>query len=132
MQKLINKLLEGNRLSLITGAYSILVTILFLMPGSDIPGVEIPFIDKWVHIGLFLALSLLWTLLLDRKDLAYTKAMVLLFLLLLFYGMVIELIQHTLLPTRTADPWDVLANTIGILLGIWMGRRLGQTKGLKV
>lgn len=102
------------------------------MPGSDVPGIDIPYIDKWVHIGLFFALSVLWTLWLELGSNKPKVKKLPLFLLLLFYGMVIELIQHTLLPTRSADPWDVVANAAGILLGMWTAYRWLKAKGLKL
>ena len=103
------------------------------MPGTDVPGIiDIPYLDKWVHIGLFFALSFLWKLWLDRPSSNQSRSKVLLFFILLLYGMVIELIQHTMLPTRSADPWDIVANAVGILLGIWAATALGPKRGLKV
>ena len=103
------------------------------MPGTDVPGIiDIPYLDKWVHIGLFFVLALLWSLWMNRPAAHRPGSKLLLFFLLLVYGMVIEYIQHAMLPTRTADAWDIAANTVGILLGMWVAAKLGPKQGLKV
>ncbi len=40
------------------------------------------------------------------------------------YAPVSELIQASVLPNRSGDPWDVVADLVGVTLGWWLaGRR---------
>ena len=51
----------------------------------------------------------------DKKQLNYSKLKVL-FAFCILYGFSIEILQH-FLPYRSFDPFDMLANTVGISLG---------------
>lgn len=44
-------------------------------------------------------------------------------------GVVVELVQH-FIANREPSPADALANAIGVLLGLWLGRALRQRYGL--
>lgn len=45
-------------------------------------------------------------------------------LLLALHAPVSEVVQHTLLPGRSGDPWDVVADLTGVALGIVLARAL--------
>jgi glycopeptide antibiotics resistance protein len=40
-------------------------------------------------------------------------------LIIFFYGIIIEASQGLFFESRTADGWDIIANSVGILLG-WL------------
>ncbi|EKE87601.1 VanZ family protein [Idiomarina xiamenensis] len=83
------------------------VSALFLwqFPPSAAPA--IPHFDKLVHVSLFFILA-------ACLHYAFALPHWLAFLLLLGYGVVIELVQG-LTPSRSADGWDVLADAAGAL-----------------
>jgi VanZ family protein len=90
------------------------------LPGADVPKVNIFGIDKLVHIVLFGFCSFLWGMSLknDRSSLAFW-----LWLLgaCVGLGILVEIIQSTnWVHGRTGDIWDVVADTIGAVLGIWV------------
>jgi len=79
--------------------------------------------DKIMHIGGYFGLALLWMLWsavhkpVNQKKVGFRK----IFLVALgafLYGIFIELLQGVLTTYRTADGWDVAANTTGILLAL--------------
>jgi len=47
--------------------------------------------------------------------------------LLLFYGIMIEVVQY-FLPTRSADPYDVIADSTGIVIAILLIRLLRRCR----
>jgi VanZ family protein len=96
--------------------WTIIITILTLMPGKDLPEVHIVNFDKMAHLGVFGLLSFLYL----RWQSAGLKITVFLLLsCLIAYGGLIEIAQGTFYTDRHADIIDFLANTAGVLLG-WL------------
>ncbi|NLN25514.1 MAG: VanZ family protein [Bacteroidetes bacterium] len=99
--------------------YTILITILFFIPTSELPKVEVSGFDKWIHILLFGVLSLVWSLFFSmRRNLDSWKSMLLLGASLIVYGILIEVFQEIFTTSRAADFYDVLADIAGIILGM--------------
>jgi hypothetical protein len=48
--------------------------------------------------------------------------------LLLANAVVSELVQHFLLPHRSGDPFDSMADLVGVAVGAWLGLRAVRTK----
>lgn len=126
----IKNLLEGNLVKYIAIAFQLWVTVIMLIPTSGVAYINIPQSDKFLHIGVYLILFIVWAFTIGvdpkRKVLMWVLAV-----LLSIYGIVIELIQDKWIDTRTADIWDVLANSIGILLGMIVFYKLKQRIKLK-
>jgi VanZ family protein len=96
--------------------WTLLILAACLMPGKDVPDVAIPLADKWVHFIVFAGFSFLW-LCVPRK--VSFKTGFLLFLLSMIFGYIIELLQDSgITQGRSYDLNDVLADTIGGILGI--------------
>ncbi len=68
-------------------------------------------LDKWVHIAIFSALSFLMTLGFPNTQ----RNMI----FLVFYGVLIEILQGTLTVTRSFDLFDIVADIIGIAVGYY-------------
>ena len=123
MQNLIGRLLESKQLFTICLSYSVVVTIVFLVPANQFPSLfdfYIP-IDKLVHIFIFLVLSFLWLAYIDRV-LTNTKPIVLFLALLvcLLYGIIIEVSQELFVRSRKAEALDVLADLFGASIGLFL------------
>jgi VanZ family protein len=123
MQNLIGRLLESKQLFTICVSYSVVVTIVFLVPAKQVPSLfdfYIP-IDKLVHIFIFLVLSFLWLAYIDRV-LTNTKPIVLFLALLvcLLYGIIIEVSQELFVRSRKAEALDVLAYLFGASIGLFL------------
>jgi VanZ family protein len=98
----------------------IVIFILLVMPGSDIPAndfFELIYFDKWVHVGLFALLTLFWAYPFLKS---YTPIKVFLWVsfLALLYGVAMEYVQKYFTTTRSFDVTDMLADTTGIVLSI--------------
>lgn len=114
-------------------------TYLFLMPTDGIettPFIDIPYADKWVHMALFFGLVQLWLMPQYLRRISLSKKTAwLVVLLAVCYGIAIEIVQGNFTANRSADPWDVLADTAGAVLGLlllpWVVRRfiLPQSQG---
>jgi VanZ family protein len=110
------------RYRLIAWACLILVSFLFLLPGSALPKKDwfsYIFLDKWIHVILFAILTLLWL-----KAFSISKRVfnTIIFLMIL-YGILIELSQELFVRNRSMDFYDILADAAGVLLAVWLWRR---------
>lgn len=91
-----------------------------LISTNTITKVNIELSDKTLHTVAYFFLSVVWAIYATLSFHKISKTKIILFtsVLIFIYGMIIEVIQENFVPTRQADILDVLANTIGILLGI--------------
>ena len=102
----------------------IIILVLTGLPGSAFPHVKpIIGLDKVVHILMYATFAFLciwgyrqpYT---ERDDNYRKKALRLTCIISILYGGLTELIQETLIPTRTGSWFDLLADAIGSILGI--------------
>lgn len=97
----------------------LIISVLFFMPGSALPQNDlftIPLFDKYVHAGFF-AILVYWWRAYFRATLKYNKYV----LVLAFgYGLSVEIIQHYLIINRSFDGWDLVADTAGAAVGLFM------------
>lgn len=107
--------------------YTILLTIVALSEQSGLP--ELLWWehqDKLAHLLAYLVLGGLWGLfLLYTRETGFWKPyFVVIISASLVYGTIVEVLQHTTTTSRIADFWDVVANTVGVILGVviaWYG-----------
>lgn len=111
--------LRANFLKWICIAYSIGITVLLLFPATNVPKIEVPAFDKVGHLVVFALLVVVWALYRQSRNLTTDVKIWKVLLGAFVYGIIIEALQGLFLVSRTADGWDLLANSIGILLG-WL------------
>ncbi|HBO76381.1 MAG TPA: VanZ family protein [Marinilabiliales bacterium] len=101
-----------------------IIGYLCLTPADDFKKVpiEIPYFDKAVHFGLFLVLALIMAGLNQTRPNSFHKLAIPAFAFM--YGVFIEIVQSKFTTTRSGDWRDVLADTLGILVGIWLFKKL--------
>lgn len=103
-------------------------TLLFCLPGdrlSEAGWLEDLELDKVVHVGLFAVLVFVWCLpLLQLVEQADRRQKIFLGIAIGFiaYGVAIEFIQRDLIPYRSFDIYDIVADTIGCIIG-WVAIR---------
>ena len=115
MLKRIKKLLEDNILFLAIVA-TIIVAILSLTSVPKINlGLQIKSGDKILHILAYFTLSFVWFLAMQERMNSFAEKGRLIALLIL-YGIILEVLQGGITDYRTGDFYDVIANTIGVLL----------------
>jgi len=112
-------LLRAKTLSFISVAYTLCITFLLLFPATNVPKIDVPSSDKIGHIVLFTILVVLWTVLVFMKVKKVGMKVWWVSIGAFIYGIVIEVLQGLFFESRTADIWDVVANSAGILFG-WL------------
>ena len=75
---------------------------------------QLPFKDKLVHFIFYFVFVVLWCFGLHKTD----KIKIL--LIAVVYGIIIEILQYVLTENRTADFYDVLANSSGAFLAFFV------------
>ena len=102
----------------------IIILILTGLPGSVFPRVKPALgLDKVVHIGMYATFAFLciWGYrdqFVSKGKPYRTKALIITAVISILYGGLTELMQEYLVPTRTGDKFDFVADSIGTLLGI--------------
>ncbi len=112
------------RYNLLSVLWTIVIVVLCCIPGQAIPDasfLDIPHFDKIVHFGLYFVLAIITVKGFAVQNClqqlrAYPYIYTLLYAFIL--GTVIEFLQHNLIPFRSGDGWDMLANILGCLAGI--------------
>ena len=113
MQKLIKSLFRDNSFIIAIGI-TIAIAYLSLMRMPKVEVISFNNIDKLYHLFAYFTLSSCWLFSFYKKpSLKY-----IIILICIIYGIIIEVLQDTLTLYRTGDYNDVLANTIGIILGL--------------
>ena len=91
----------------------------FVLLWPSAPGPPLfPYADKLVHVLVFLALA--WT---GRRAALPVRPLA---VGLLAYAVASEVIQHSLLPGRSGDWTDVVADLVGATAGLVLARRPAQ------
>ena len=90
--------------------------VLLYRPGSPEPSeIELfPHLDKVAHLALFGVPAFL----IRRVTTAWWPI-----ILLAVHAPVSELVQYLWIPRRNGDPFDLLADGVGIALGVWAANR---------
>ena len=82
--------------------------------GSEI---KIPNKDKMVHFVFYFLFVVLWSFYVNFKTFNFKKVIVIL-VIAISYGILMELIQGIFTTERTADVFDVFANSAGAIAGL--------------
>jgi len=123
----LSKKLKLKLLGFIPGiVWFLVVFILLIMPGSDIPSndfFDLIYFDKWVHIGLFGFLTFFWQYPFSIANRKSIKMMLIIAILVLAYGVAMEFVQKYFTTTRTFDVTDIMADATGVIIAILIFRR---------
>ena len=125
MTRLIKKLSEPNSILSIGVIYTFLITVVLLVPTTEIPQIRVSYIDKLAHLLIHMFLSFIWLwhrFSSDKYHISVKNVFVVLFMCF-SYGVVIEAAQHWFTLSRSFDLYDIIANGFGSLLGLlsfWM------------
>jgi VanZ family protein len=114
--------------------FFIITVILLTLPGSSFPKshlFDIPFFDKWVHIGLFGMLCFLFSfpvIHFSITDLQKKYRLWTILILGITYGVLMEFVQKYWVINRSFDEMDMVADAIGCFLALivsyqWLKRK---------
>jgi len=98
--------------------YFTFISVMFFLPGSVLPKedwLSKIYFDKWVHVGFFTVLLVLW---LWAKMPAKSKAWWFI-VAAAVYGIAVEIIQYRFVPNRSFDMGDWAADMTGSFIGLW-------------
>jgi VanZ family protein len=108
----------------------ILIALLSLLPGSSLPGsflFSIPHFDKIIHCSMYALLSFV-ALIESRRTGQCFRYHFLLLLCIFLLSALIEILQATLVESRGAEWYDLLANFIGLPVGYLAFRLIGSAR----
>jgi VanZ family protein len=120
MRQRLQKLLSKNTLARL---WTVFILVLMAIPGNMLPKEEkifIPNLDKLVHATLFGTFVFLWSIYYatkKEKNNQSNSRFVLILIIACLYGVGTELMQKYLIPNRDYDIFDILADSIGAVLG---------------
>ena len=98
--------------------YTLFLIILSLIPVPDLglPKFKLFEIDKLVHFIMYCSLTILWYLASEN----FYKSNFKLLIFGIFFGFALEIFQHILPFGRYFDLGDLLANSLGVIFGIFI------------
>jgi len=106
--------------------WALLILALCSMPGRFIPSttwLEMLSFDKWVHAGIFFILVSL--LIVSVKTHQQSASLYYIyFLLAVAYGGALEIMQSTLFSERSADWYDMIANSFGCIIALLLKNKI--------
>jgi VanZ family protein len=96
--------------------WTVFVTVASLVSFNSVPKVKVIGSDKVVHFLFYLVFVIFWSL---AKKQSYFKInySLLIVIIAIVFGIIIEFLQGVLTKTRQADFYDVLANSLGAIVG---------------
>lgn len=108
--------------------YTVLILYLSLINLADTPVKELGMSDKMMHGGAYFGLGLLWMFfgLFTFKDEELFKRIIIISVISIAFGIFIEVLQDTLTSYRQLDLYDIVANSIGVILAgglVWILRK---------
>jgi len=120
VKRIKNLLVPKYLLFLVALFWTGIVSYFCLVSSNEIPTVDIPGIDKCVHIVFHFALTFFWFLFFSKQLQINTifKPLIFAVLFSFVFGIGIEISQELFTTTRSADILDVLANTTGEIIAV--------------
>jgi len=96
--------------------WTVFVTVASLVSFNSVPKVKVIGSDKVVHFLFYLVFVVLWSLTKKQTYFKINYSLLIVFVAIVF-GIIIEILQGVLTKTRQADFYDVLANSLGAIVG---------------
>lgn len=101
--------------------YTLVLTLASLIQLGDLSVGAFSPTDKMLHLGANFVLAFVWMLFyllkMERKQ-NYRTAFIIISILVIIFGMLIEVLQGALTTYRQPDWADVVANSIGVLIAL--------------
>lgn len=98
----------------LAAAWTLFILAACSIPGRDLPSVPLPDFDKLAHVVVFTVFAVLWM----RAGSASARTRLAVVAGGFAYAVFTEIYQGWLPFERTPDPFDALANMIGVVLGV--------------
>ena len=110
--------MDKKLISLITVYYTLILIILSLVPVPDLglPRFKLLELDKLIHFIMYLIFAMIWGLKVEN----FLERKMEISAYLILFGLVLEILQHVLPFGRYFDLGDFVANSIGVLFGVFI------------
>ena len=101
----------------------LIITTLLCIPGTELPRItweDKIWLDKWIHVFLFMILVILWNKAYSGKKSMHLNTRKMFFQIMIVgfvYGILMELVQKYFIPYRSFDVTDILADGLGCFIG---------------
>lgn len=116
-----NIFLRYNSFSIV---WTMVILILCLMPGKDLPEISILNFDKLVHVGVYviLAFSMYYGWIKQNSfNSLHQNTLLKILIITSTYGFAVEVMQELFTADRHFDIFDALANSFGAIAGSLLG-----------
>jgi VanZ family protein len=114
---------------LLTLLWWIITFYLMIMPPSDLPTLafsETLRIDKLVHISMFAILAVGLMVVFPERYLPVRVVWVT--IIAVAYGILMELVQLYFVPFRSFEWLDIVADTVGTIIGVRLAKKIGPRR----
>lgn len=91
------------------------------MPGDELPDLNIWQVDKVFHVFFYLIFVVLMRL--GYPGAGNKRSLIIYFLIAVFYGVMIEVLQGSFVENRYFDIYDIGANAVGAALALIIVKR---------
>ena len=104
--------------------FFIITVILLTLPGTSFPKshlFDIPYFDKWVHIGMFSILCILFSLPFKNRSISRSQKVQWIWLITILgigFGISMEFVQKYWVANRSFELGDIAADSIGCILAL--------------
>ena len=104
--------------------FFIITVILLTLPGTSFPKshlFDIPYFDKWVHIGMFSILCILFSLPFKNRSISRSQKVQWIWLITILgigFGISMEFVQKYWVVSRNFELGDIAADSIGCILAL--------------
>lgn len=108
--------------SVLAIAWTIAITVLSLVQLKGPELLHFSYADKLMHILIYFLFTVIWFVAFSRgitNEKLQKNALMASAAFSFVYGIIVEVMQETLVTTRQGDWQDALANTIGIIVAIF-------------
>lgn len=116
MQKLINLILNNKVVLPLAILCTLSIGYLSLSDISDFPKIEVKYEDKIYHFISYFILNTIWLTAILRYSTKSSWPDILISLGIISFGIVIEVFQEIITDYRVFDVYDILANSIGVIV----------------
>ena len=94
--------------------YTLVLLVLSLVNINKISDIGVAYQDKFYHIIAYFLLAIFWNLALNKRNLK--RRIVYIALASIMFGIIIETLQGSLTSHRANDVFDIVANTLGVII----------------
>lgn len=110
--------------NILSTVWALVILILCLLPGKELPTVDIENFDKLAHFSMYFLLALMMYYGWKKQDsfiALHHRTAIKILIITSAYGFVVEVIQELLTADRHFDLLDAIANSTGAVVGSLIG-----------